>query len=92
MPLSQINFLLMLAEDAAIKGDEISEEWRQKAILHYQEVHELSRLIDRAKELIEREKVRFQQYAPQSQPRPQIQPQEGLPQHLARPALKKAAE
>jgi hypothetical protein len=70
MPLTQAHYLLMLAEDAASRGDDISDEWRRKATAHYQEVHELSILIERARELVAREKARFQQYAPQPQDEP----------------------
>lgn len=91
MALTQAHYLLMLAEDARSRGDELSNEWHQKAMAHAKEVHDLSLLIERARELIEREKARFQQYAPQLQGETQEQ-RATLPPHLVRPQQKKAAE
>lgn len=68
MALTQAAYLLMLAEDARAKGDEFAERVRQEGIAHAQQVAELSTLIDRAKDIIDREKVRFERYAPRSEP------------------------
>jgi hypothetical protein len=70
MAASQAQYLLMLAEDARQHGDQLAEEMRQKGAAHAQQVAELSTLIDRAKEIIDREKSRFGQYLPQQQSPP----------------------
>jgi hypothetical protein len=64
MPLTQAHYLLMLAEDLRQKGDGLTEEMRQRAIAHYREATELSALIDRAKDLIDAEKVKWARYLP----------------------------
>jgi hypothetical protein len=63
MPLTQAHYLLMLAEDISNRGDELSEEMRQKGIVHAREVAELSALIERAREVIEVEKTKWARYA-----------------------------
>jgi hypothetical protein len=63
MPLTQAHYLLMLAEDHYQKGEELSEEMRQRAFAHYNEATELSALIDRAKTLIDADKAKWARYA-----------------------------
>jgi hypothetical protein len=86
--VTQAHYLLMLAEDARQKGDELAEEMRQRGIAHAQEVIELARLIDRARDIIEHEKQRYAQYLPDS-PTNQAPPKE-----LATPrvVVRKASE
>jgi hypothetical protein len=62
MPLTQAHYLLMLAEDHSQKGEELSEEMRQRAVAHFREAADLSALIDRAKELIDAEKAKWARY------------------------------
>jgi hypothetical protein len=96
MPLTQAHYLLMLAEDIRDKGDELSNEYRQRAAAHHREIHEVSALIEQAREVIEREKARFQQFAPGAAAGAQATAVgTGLPPHLIRqqaPPQKKAAE
>jgi hypothetical protein len=99
MPLTQAHYLLMLAEDIRDKGDELSNEYRQRAAAHHREIYEVSALIEQAREVIEREKARFQQFAPGTAAGSQTPAGQGLssglPPHLIRqqaPPQKKAAE
>jgi hypothetical protein len=62
--MTQAQYLLMLAEDARDKGDELIVEIRQRGAEHAREVASLSALIDQARDIIEREKARFSQYLP----------------------------
>jgi hypothetical protein len=88
MALTQAHYLLMLAEDARTRGDELSEEWREKATAHWREVHDLSMLIERARELVAREKARFQSYAPQGQLQEEsANVQRQVPSHVIRPQV-----
>ena len=64
MALTQAQYLLMLAEDARAAGDQFAEEIRQKGAAHARQLLEASELIERARDIIEREKSRFGQYIP----------------------------
>lgn len=89
--MDKIEFLLMLAQDLRADGDTLSAETRERYSAHYQRACELSVMIDKAKELTDREKQRFE-------PRPVQQLQPGGPnpntQHggLRQESLKKLAE
>ena len=67
MALTQAQYLLMLAEDARAAGDQFAEEIRQKGAAHARQLLEASELIERARDIIEREKSRFGQYFPAQQ-------------------------
>ena len=74
MALTQAEYLLMLAEDARSKGDDIADEIkrqreleRQQGAAHYKDLERLDELLDRAKEIVTAQKARFVQYVEQRQ-------------------------
>lgn len=80
--ITQVQYLLMLAEDARDKGDNLDEDMRRKGGAHFEQLVELSELITRAKAIVDNEIQRFRAYAPRQAT---AQAQAKLPKHLINP-------
>jgi hypothetical protein len=68
MALTQAQYLLMLAEDKRARGDVLSNRVRQEMSEFYQELLDDAALINRAKEAMDAQLARFQQWAPRPEP------------------------
>jgi hypothetical protein len=64
MKTTQVEYLLMLAEDVRDQGNEFIDEVQQRGQAQAKRILELAAMIERAREIIEREKIRFAHYMP----------------------------
>src|SRR5262245_50034829 len=91
--LTNIELLLMFAENARATGDDLSAEMHQRVTEHVKRVAELSVMIDKAKTLLQGETERWAAYFPRESKNlvgdePARLPQRSpLPQHLKREAV-----
>jgi hypothetical protein len=73
MALSQAQYLMMLAEDKRARGDVLNHRIRQEMSEFYQELLDDAALINRAKEVMDAQLARFQQWAPRQEAQGQLQ-------------------
>ena len=64
---SNVEVLLMLAEDAQAEGDQLVVEQNKINLAHGRKLWELFQMIEHARTLLQNEMSRFQRYLPQEQ-------------------------
>ena len=72
MALTQVEYLLMLSEEAAEKGQELNERHHREALEHGQRLAHLRSLLNRAHRSLEAEERRFENYIPKPAPAPKV--------------------
>lgn len=70
--LNNIELLVMLSEDIAIQGDELSREIFERGRTHAQRVQEMRAMLDKASSLLAREEQRFNRYLPEKRQEPAL--------------------
>jgi hypothetical protein len=62
--MTNVEFLIMLAEDVRVQGDEFSHETRTRGQAQYDRLYQLSLRLDEARDMVTRELQRFSHFAP----------------------------
>jgi hypothetical protein len=82
--LTNIEMLLMVADDVRSQGDDLQEEMRQRGVAHAKRVMELMGMLEKARQLLLNEQQRFRQFFPVDHPQKPLPPAEPVPRVLRR--------
>ena len=72
MALTQVEYLLMLTEEARSKGDELDDRHHRELSEHGQRLAHLRSLLNQAHRNLEDQERRFENYIPKPAPTPKV--------------------